>query len=184
MIQPWTCVAPVAVEEVLGVEEHAQARRAKERHRVTRHSDGFVECRPQRFGDVQVGGLGHDADCLGARLDEMPEHLVLTCRHTGPASGPERDECGGAQMQIGGRATEELIVLRVGARPPTLDIGHAEMVELLGYVQLVVDGQRHPFLLRPVAKGRVVDVDDGRARVRIAVLVVAGRGAVLMRVIS
>jgi hypothetical protein len=33
------------------------------------------------------------------------------------------------------------------------------MVELLSYAQLVVDGERHALLLRPVAERRVVDVN-------------------------
>ena len=70
-------VAPVAVEEVLGVEEHAQARAAQEGDRVGRHGDRLVQAGAQRLGDVQVGGLGDDADHLGARPDEMPQRLVL-----------------------------------------------------------------------------------------------------------
>ena len=45
---------------------------------------------------------------------------------------------------------EELVVLGVGAGPPALDVADAEVVELLGDAELVVDRQRQPFLLAAV----------------------------------
>ena len=54
---------------------------------------------------------------------------------------------------------EELDVLRVGARPPALDVVHAEHVELLGDAQLVLDGRRDALDLQPVAQRGVEDLD-------------------------
>ena len=59
----------------------------------------------------------------------------------------------------GGGPAEELVVLGVGSRPSPFDVLHAEMVELLGDPELVVDGERQAFLLAAVAQGGVVDVD-------------------------
>ena len=58
-----------------------------------------------------------------------------------------------------GRAPEQLVVLRVGARPTGLDVVDAEVVELLGDPQLVLDGERDALELRPVPQRRVVDLD-------------------------
>ena len=56
-------------------------------------------------------------------------------------------------------APEQLVVLGVGARPTRLDVVDAQPVELLGDPQLVLDGERDAFELRPVAQRRVVDLD-------------------------
>ena len=56
---------------------------------------------------------------------------------------------------------EELRVLGIGPRPPALDEGHAEVVELLGHPQLVVHGQRQTLLLGAVPEGGVEDIDGG-----------------------
>ena len=47
-------------------------------------------------------------------------------------------------------------------QPPSMYC-HAEVVELLGDPQLVLDGERQALLLAAVAQGGVVDVDRGRA---------------------
>ena len=55
-------VAAVAVEEVLGVEEHLEAGvAARNSTESADHGHGLVERRPQRLGDVVVPRLGHDA---------------------------------------------------------------------------------------------------------------------------
>src|SRR5207244_3709111 len=72
---------------------------------------------------------------------------------------PEGDDGRGRELQVAGRAAEQLVVLGVGARPTRLDVVHPEPVELLGDAQLVLDGQRDPLELRPVPQGRVIDLD-------------------------
>ena len=59
----------------------------------------------------------------------------------------------------GGGPLEKVFVLGIGARPPALDVLDAEMVELLGDPQLVVDRERQAFLLTAIPQGGVVDVD-------------------------
>ena len=54
------------------------------------------------------------------------------------------------------RLLEELLVLRVGARPAALDEVDAELVQPLRDAQLVMHGEAHPLHLRPVAQCRVV----------------------------
>ena len=152
-------VGEVPVEEVLGVEEHLQALCMQKGDRVGDHGDALVERRPQRLGDVQLRGLGDDADGLGLGLDQEAQGLVLVGADAGAAGRPEGHELGRGEAQLGRGADEELLVLRVGAGPPPLDVGDAQVVELLGHPELVVDGQGEPLLLAAVSQGRVEHVD-------------------------
>ena len=105
------------------------------------------------------GRLGHDADGFGVRLHQLAQDLVVLGPYPGPAGGPEGDERGRRQTELGGGPGEELLVLVVGAGPSPFDETDAEMVELLGHPELVVDGEREAFLLGPVAQRGVEDVD-------------------------
>ena len=133
---------------------------AQVRHRVGGHGDRFVERRAQRLGDVQVRRLRNDTDDLCAGLDEVAEGLVGGCLPAGTARRAERDECRGLEPELLGGPDEELLVFRVRTRPAALYVWDAQVVELLGDAQLVVDRQRYAFLLRTVAQRRVVDVDS------------------------
>ena len=99
--------------------------------------------------------------------------------HPGAPGRAEGHQRGRGQAQLGRGPGEELLVLGVGAGPSALDEGHAEVVELLGHPQLVVDGERQPLLLRAVAQRGVEDVDglgqdrEVEAVARRAVVVVA-----------
>ncbi len=90
--------------------------------------------------------------------EKLPQRLVLLGGNRGPAGRPEGDQGGRPERELGRRPLEELGVLGVGPRPPALDEGDAQMVELLGHPELVVDGQRQTLLLRAVAQGGVEDV--------------------------
>src|SRR5262249_9806846 len=54
---------------------------------------------------------------------------------------------------------EKLDVFGIGARPSALDEVDAECIQTLSNAQFVGNGERHPFTLRTVAQGRVVDFD-------------------------
>ena len=54
-------VAPIAVEEVLGVEKDTQIVLAQIANRIGHHGHGFVQRRAQRLVHVPVPGLRHDA---------------------------------------------------------------------------------------------------------------------------
>ena len=150
------------VEEVLGVEEHPTPVAAQERDRVGHHGDGLVEIGAQGIGHMAVPALGHDADRRGLDADQPGERLVVGRLHPGAAGRAEGHQGGRAEGELLRGALEELVVLRVGPRPPALDEGDAEVVELLGDAQLVVDRKRQAFLLATVAQCRVEDVDRAR----------------------
>ena len=155
-------VVAVAVEEVLGIEEHAQAVALQERDRISDHRHAFGEIGTQRFGDVVVPRLADDAHRRRARLDEIAQRRVVVDLALDTAGGPERHQRRRVELQLGRGAPEELFVLRVGARPAAFDVVDAQVVELLGDAQLVLDRQRDAFELRAVAQRRVVDLDLSR----------------------
>ena len=169
-------VVAVAVEEVLGVEEDPLAVVAQVGHRVGHHGHRLVEGGPQGVGDVAVPALGHEAHhrrCPprpGSPGRRRPRAGTPARRVDPKATRVEVDE-----VQLGRGPGEELVVLGVGPGPSALDVGDAQVVELLGHPQLVVDGERQPLLLAAVAQRRVEDVDGlGELGQR----VVVGPGAV------
>ena len=155
-------VQPEAVEEVLCIEEDAQAVGAQEGDRIGRHGDRLVETRPEGVGDMEGRGFRDYADGLCAGPDEVGQHLVLVGLRAGAPRRAEGDKCGRLQVQLAGGPAEEGLVLRVGTGPAPFDVGDTQVVELLGYPQLVVDGERDPLLLGAVPQRRVVDGYGGR----------------------
>ena len=65
----------------------------------------------------------------------------------------------GTTLALHGGAPEEFGVLVVGPGPSPLDVAHAEVVELAGDSQLVLDGERDVLALRTVPQRGVVDLD-------------------------
>ena len=53
----------VPIEKVFGVEKYSQAFGLKERNRFGHHRNAFVQRRAQRFGDVEIPALSHNAHC-------------------------------------------------------------------------------------------------------------------------
>ena len=154
-------VRPVAVEEVLRVKEDPPVVASQVRHRLGHHRDSVVEVGQQGFPDVVVPRLPDDAYRLGLRFEQI-EHLRITLnRSAGPAGGAERGQGRGAEVEFGTRPLEKLAVLGVGAGPSALDVSDPEIVQQSGDPQLVGNGQRDAFLLRPVSQGGVVDFESG-----------------------
>ena len=69
-------VAAVAVEEVLGIEEHFTAFGLEEGNRVGHHGNALFECGLQCAFDVVVPRLANDADGAGASVQEVCERWV------------------------------------------------------------------------------------------------------------
>src|SRR5690606_31201782 len=109
--------------------------------------------------DVEVPGLAHDAGGGGAGVDQGGEGGVAVGLAEWLAGGAEGDELGRAEGELGRRPPEELLVLGVGLRVAALDPADAEVVELLGDAELVVDRQGDALELGAVPQGRVEDVD-------------------------
>ena len=80
-------VALVAVEEVLGVEQHvAGPRRCRNSTESRDHRHALVERRAERFGDVVVPRLADDAHGADVRLDEVAQRVVAVDLALRPAA--------------------------------------------------------------------------------------------------
>ncbi len=151
-------IARVPVEEVLRVEEHPPVLRPQVRDRVPHHRHALLEVGAQGLGHMQVPCLADQTDDLGARVEQLAEHLRLLgvlARTTGHA---ERGQLRVLERLLR-RKLEELRVAGVRARPPALDVGEADLVEPVQDPQAVLHRVREVGLLRAVAKRRVVQLD-------------------------
>ena len=155
-------VVLVAVEEVLHVDHHLPAGAVQEGHRVGDHRLALVQRGLQRLEHVVVPALGDDAHRRGVGVEQVAQRGVVVDLAARPAGAAERHHRRRGELQLRGGASEELDVLRVGAGPAALDEVHAEVVELLGDAQLVVDRGRHALHLQAVAQRRVEDLDQIR----------------------
>ena len=157
--QPVVPVVPVAVEEVLAVQEHPPPLGDQEADGVGDHGEVLLRGGAQRLVHVPQVGLGDQADHRGLRVPQR-EHLRVG---GGPGAGlagrAEGDQLRVPQRQLGAGAGEELGVLGQRARPAALDEADAELVEQPGHRELVADREGHALALRAVAQGGVVDVE-------------------------
>ena len=162
---------------MLGVEEHPEVVRSEELDRVGHHGHRLVQGGAQCVDHVYLRRLGHDADRFGLGIDQVPQGLVLLRLHPGPPGRSEGHQLGSPERELGGSPGEELFVLGVGPRPPALDEGHPEVVELFGHAELVVHGEGEPLLLGAVPQGGVEDVNGlGQSGEVEVVTGLAGRG--------
>ena len=149
---------------MLRVEEDAQPLPLEELDGVADHGDAFAERLPERFGDVVVPRLAHDADRGGAGRNECCQGLVVVDAAAGPARRAEGHQRGVLELQLGGRPGEELFVLRVRTGPAAFDPVDAERIELAGHLELVVRRHRDALELDAVAQRRIEDLDSLRPR--------------------
>ena len=159
----------VPVEEVLHVDEHPAPVPVEELDRVGDHRSALVEGRLEGLDDVVVPALGNDAHRRRVRVEQVLQRLILVDLAARSPRRPERDERRRGEVELVRSSGEELDVLGVGTGPSTFDEVHAEVVELLGDAELVLDGRRDTFDLQAVAEGGVEDLDRpaqfGAARV-------------------
>ncbi len=153
-------VGAVAVEEVLGVQEHPLPLGPQVRDGVLHHREVLLQRRTQCQLDVAVVRLRDEGDHTGTGVAQRGDQRVVGRLHAGAPGGSEGRELRVLEVQLLARAAEEVGVLRVRARPATLDETHAQVVDLPRNRQLVRDGEVQPLLLRTVAQGGVVDVEQ------------------------
>ena len=161
-------VVGVAVEEVLGVEEHSPSVRLQKPDRVSHHGHALIPASPKGLGDVVRRALTHDAHNVGTGVEQVAQRDVVLDVPAHPASRPEGHQLRVLKVQFGCRPLEELHVLGVSARPPALDVVHAETVQLFSNAQLVVNGQRNAFKLRSITQRGVVYLHRLRQRARLS----------------
>ena len=119
-------VVPVAVEEVLGVEEDPQVVGARgsatESATMATASSSVVRrasttCRSEDLATMQTTGAPASTRLARTASSSAP--------HAGPPGRPEGHQGRGRERELLGGPGEELVVLRVGAGPAALDEGHA-----------------------------------------------------------
>ncbi len=130
-------VAAVAVEEVLGIDEDTLALGLEVRHGVAHHAEVLLQRGAQGVGDVTVVRLGDDADDGRLGVDKGLYERVLGRLHADPGGHAERHERRVLERETVRGLGEERRVVRVRARPATLDERHTELVEQRGDPQLV-----------------------------------------------
>ena len=91
-------IALVAVEEVLGVEQHVHARAAQELDRVGDHRLALVERGAERLEHVVVPRLPDDAHGADVGLHEMAQRVVAVDLALHAARRPEGHERGGGEL--------------------------------------------------------------------------------------
>ncbi len=152
-------VGPVAVEEVLAVDEDAAALGNQVGDGVADHLQVLVEGGAQGEFDVAVVGLGDERDDRGAGFQQGPHLRVLGGRAARAPGRAEGDQLGVLEGDFRAGAGEELGVTGVGAGPAALDEAHSEVVQMPGDRQLVGDGEVDALALGAVAQGGVEDVE-------------------------
>jgi hypothetical protein len=108
---------------------------------------------------VEVPGLPHDADDLGSGIQDVAKDRRPFRRLSRLARHAERRERGVLEVLLGGEP-EELGVARVRPGPAALDVGNAQLIELVQDAQPVIDGVREARPLRSIAECRVVELDS------------------------
>ena len=156
-------VGGAGVEEVLGVEGHLPAPGHQVGHRVLDEAQVLLAGRLEHLGDVEVPALAEEGDAVGAGLEERVERCVLPGGVGRPPGAAEGGHPGPQVQRL--HLLEESEVLRVRRiRPASLDVVHAEVVEPLGDLQLVLQGIGDPLRLGPVPQGGIVDLYRGHGR--------------------
>jgi hypothetical protein len=149
-------VAP-AVEEVLGVVDHALALRDQVGDRLGDHRQVLVAPDAHDLLEVQPPRLADERARRRERGGERAQRSVLLRGGAAPAGHAERAHVGAQALVL--EPLEQLGLLRVRGREAGLDERDPEVVEHVGDADLLLHGQRHALSLHPVAQGRVVDRD-------------------------
>jgi hypothetical protein len=146
----------VAVEEVLRVEHDLRLALGHVGHAFGDHGHVLRGGDAERDLDVEVPGLADHADHVRRRVGQAGQAGIVggaAARPPGHAEGhqPRGGEC----RRIG----EEGVVGRVGARPAAFHVVDPQIVERPGDGDLVRHVEIDALGLRPVAQGRIVQID-------------------------
>ena len=107
---------------------------------------------------MQRPGLAHDRHRVRPDVGQQAQAGVVSGLHATTPGGAEGDQLGVLQPHAP-HALKERQLLWVADRKATLDVVHAELVELQRDAHLLVGGDGHAFLLHAVAQRGVVQRD-------------------------
>ena len=121
-----------------------------------------------RYADIQSAlltawdGGGFGLTTYLPDRNEMPttDHARITFLPAGNTAATMGDDAGVSKLQVRG-AGEKLQVFRIGTRIAGLDIAHAESIQPLNDLELVLDGVGNTLRLGAVAQRGVVNGNPG-----------------------
>jgi len=141
---------------VLGIKEHLNPSGGQIRNRVADHRQVLFAGGAQHLFDVHRRRFSDDDSHGHSGLQQRRDAGVLLDGHSHPARAAEGSNTRVAERQVA-RAGKELGILGVGARPASLDVGYAQLIQLGRNANLVLYGKRDAFHLRTIAQGRIQD---------------------------
>ena len=110
------------------------------------------------MGNMPVPALAHQGHHLGIGIDQGLEIRVVVClnmRSSGAAKGTQHRL---GEVEVLG-SLEELHILRIGARPASLNEVDTQFIQLAGNLYLVLNRKGDALLLRPISKGSVIKLN-------------------------
>jgi hypothetical protein len=149
-------IGGVTVEEVLGVEDDFPAVLFQIGYGLRNQLDVFLFADTEGALGVKIPGFSEDGDNRSARLDQGADVRIAIDSVPCEPRGSERGETRVFEAEFG-RASEELLVARVGAGPAALNVVDPKLVELLRDGDLVVHREGDGFALCTIAKRSVED---------------------------
>ena len=151
-------VVGVAVEEVLGVVDHALALPDEEGDGLGDHAQVLVAVDAHDLVEVQPPGLAHQRAHGRERVREHAQRRVGVRGHVAAPGHPEGGDVGVAEG-LAPEQLKQLLLLGVGGREAGFDQVDAERVEPVRDAQLLVGRERHALALHAIPKRRVVELD-------------------------
>ena len=126
-----------AVEEVLGIVDHALAGTAQELDRFRDHPQVLAAVNLDELLEVERPGLADDRADRRDRVRQQDQRRVLAGGHVTPAGHPERGDLRATEA-LRREQLEELPLLRVRCGEAGLDQLDAELVERVRHAQLLL----------------------------------------------
>ena len=144
-----------AVEEVLGVEQHALSGGREKRHRVCDHAQVLLARDAHDLLHVQQRGLAHERARRDRAAGQHAQPLVGVGRAVAPPRHPEGDQLG-ALKALAGEQLEQLLLLRVRCGKAGLDQRDPQRVERVHDAQLLLSREAQASAAHAVTQGGVV----------------------------
>ena len=148
-------VGPEPVEEVLGVVEHGAAVALEVGHGIGDHGQVLLQGGLQHFVYVEVGALAHQRNDRRFGRHESPHVAVVLHADACATRAAERCDLGVGERQALD-SSKVFGVLGVGAGPSALYVVHAQFVQSLRNLDLVLGREGNPLLLSAVPQRCVV----------------------------
>ena len=125
-----------AIKAVLGIVDDCFAMVLQVADRIANHRQILFRRAPKHLPHMKHRGLAKDCHHGGSRLQKQSDLFIILHRHPLPPGRTERGQPRIPEPLLP-RLLEELDVLRIGPRPPTLDVVHPEGVQPLRNSKLV-----------------------------------------------